>query len=217
MIVDVHEPESMVAALRGLGVDVEVRAITPGDYVIGPVGIERKTLTDFFASIVQRRLFEQVIRLRETYPLSLLLVEGDLATVAKAKNPAAFWGAFSAVTLAERVPILFTPDQAQTALSLRTIERQFSKGALDYGVRHKPKSTSLEDRQRIVLEGLPGVGAATVRQLLAHFGTVRRTFAASEARLQRVEGIGPKRAREITAVLDHRQPRKAPGVEVEAP
>ena len=215
MIIDVHEPEAMVEALRALKVDLEVRAITPGDYVVGPVGVERKTLPDFFASMIQRRLFEQVVRLRETYPLCLLLVEGDLAKVATAKNPAAYWGAFSAVTLVERVPILFTPDLAQSALALRTIERQFAKGELDYGVRHKPKATTPEDRQRIVLEGLPGVGAATARHLLDQFGTVRRTFTAKEAQLRRVEGIGPKRAREITAVLDYRRPAKDPGLEAE--
>jgi len=202
MIADVHEPDAVVAALRARGCSVEVRAITPGDYVAGPVGVERKTLTDFFASIVQRRLFEQVKRLRDAYPRCLLLVEGDLAEVANQRNPAAFWGAFAAVTLTERVPILFTRDTPETALALQVIEKQFAKGELDYGVRHKRKAMSPEDRRRFLLEGLPGIGKARAAKLIERFGTARRVFAATEVELLRVRDIGPTRAREISALLD---------------
>jgi Fanconi anemia group M protein len=207
MIVDVHEPASVVAALEALRVAVERRAIQPGDYLAGPVGVERKTFSDFFASIVQRRLFDQVRRLREAYPLALLLVEGDLAEIAKQKNPAAYWGAFSAVTLQERVPILFARDVGETALALDVIERQFAKGALDYGVRHKPRTRTAAERQRFLLEGLPGVGKASAARLLAHFGSARRVFAATEAELLRVPSLGPKRAGEITAILDLKEER----------
>ena len=204
MIADVHEPGRVLEALRARGCAVEVRPLQPGDYIVGPVGIERKTLSDFFSSIVRRRLFEQVRRLRETYPLCLLLVEGDLGEVATQRNPAAFWGAFAAVTLGERVPILFTRDVTETALVLDILEKRYARGASDYGVRHKPKATTPEDRQRILLEGLPGVGQATAARLLERFGTARRVFTATEAELLRVPTVGPKRAREITAVLDLR-------------
>ena len=40
MIVDVHEPAAIAQALRDRGCAVEVRAIHPGDYVVGPVGVE---------------------------------------------------------------------------------------------------------------------------------------------------------------------------------
>jgi len=204
MIVDVHEPAAIPEGLRARGCPVEVRAIQPADYVVGPLGVERKTLSDFFSSIVKRRLFEQVRRLRETYPLSLVLVEGDLAKIAKERNPAAFWGGFAAVTLGERVPILFTPDRAQTVVALHTLEKRFSTGASDYGLRHKPKMSTPEERQRFLVEGLPQIGETTAARLLERFGSARRVFTAREAVLQDVPGIGPKRAREITAVLDLR-------------
>jgi len=65
LVVDSNEPEDIPERLRELGVEIEVRKIAPGDYVLGPVGIERKTLYDFFNSMVRKRLFEQVQRLRE--------------------------------------------------------------------------------------------------------------------------------------------------------
>src|SRR3989304_5441282 len=136
MIADVHEPGRVLEALRARGCAVEARPLQPGDYLVGPVGIERKTLSDFFSSIVRRRLFDRVGRLRETYPLCLLLVEGDLGEVATQRNPAAFWGAFAAVTLGERVPILFTRDVTETALVLDILEKRYARGASDYGVGH---------------------------------------------------------------------------------
>ncbi|MEM4658368.1 MAG: helix-hairpin-helix domain-containing protein, partial [Candidatus Methanosuratincola sp.] len=41
---------------------------------------------------------------------------------------------------------------------------------------------------------------STARRLLAEFGTVQAVFSASEDELQRVEKIGPKKARRIREV-----------------
>ena len=68
LVVDVNEPEDLAERLRELKVPIEVRRIAPGDYILGPIGVERKTITDFFNSMVRKRLFEQVQRLREAYP-----------------------------------------------------------------------------------------------------------------------------------------------------
>ena len=59
LVIDVNEPGDIPERLRALGVDFEIKRIAPGDYVLGPVGIERKTLADFFNSLVRKRLFEQ--------------------------------------------------------------------------------------------------------------------------------------------------------------
>ncbi|MGI0150042.1 MAG: ERCC4 domain-containing protein, partial [Thermoplasmata archaeon] len=93
LIVDVNEPDDIPHRLRQLGVDIEVQRIAPGDYVLGPVGIERKTLTDFFNSLVRKRLFEQVQRLRDAYPQPLLVLEGDLSEISTFKHPQAVLGA----------------------------------------------------------------------------------------------------------------------------
>src|SRR3989442_9162291 len=74
LVVDSNEPRDIPERLRELGVDIEVQKIAPGDYVLGPVGIERKTLSDFFNSMVRKRLFEQVRRLRDAYPQPLVIL-----------------------------------------------------------------------------------------------------------------------------------------------
>jgi len=202
LIVDANEPEDIPDRLRELGVSIEVQKIAPGDYVLGPVGIERKTLTDFFNSLVRKRLFEQVQRLREAYPQPLLILEGDLTELSTFKHPQSFLGALLAMELKERVPILTTADKEQTALVLKVLWKSQDKGAPEYGLRHKPKALSLGQRQRFLVEGLPSIGETLARNLLERFGTVRAVFDASAEELEHTPKIGAGKAAEIVRLVN---------------
>ena len=72
--VNVHEPIEIINYLR-TAAKVEVSNFTPGDYCIGNIGIERKTLNDFLQSLVQKRLQEQLRRLKSCYQVCFLIVE----------------------------------------------------------------------------------------------------------------------------------------------
>lgn len=202
LYVDIHEPADIEALLQAAGVPTVRKALAPGDYVVGEVGVERKTVRDFFASLVDRRLFDQLDRLREVYPRALLLVEGDLRLVEEYRNPKALWGAFLALHLEEGVPVLFAPDARHTALILETAYRRLGRQARGYGLRHKPRLRTLEERQEFAVQGLPSVGAVLSRVLLERFGSVRRVMRASERELRKVPHIGPLKAAQIAALLD---------------
>lgn len=202
IVVDQREPPDIPARLRELGADVEVRQISPGDYVVGEVAVERKTISDFLRSIVTKRIFDQMLRLREAYPVPVILVEGDLSEIAEQKNPRAFWGALLAFTLRERVTMLFTPDQEQSCQLLVTLHKQAGVKSFEYGLRHKPKLLTLEERQRFLLQGLQGVGETLSENLLVRFGTPRAVFAANDRALAEVPKVGKAKAAEIARVLD---------------
>lgn len=201
LTVDVNEPEDIPDRLRELGTEIEVRRIAPGDYVLGPIGIERKTLTDFFNSLVRKRLFEQVQRLRDAYPQPLLILEGDLSEISTFKHPQSVLGALLALEVKERVPVLATADKEQTALVLSILWKGQDKAAPEYGLRHKPKALSLGQRQRFLVEGLPNVGETLARNLLERFGTVRAVFDATEEELKRVPKIGGVKAADIARLV----------------
>jgi len=201
IVVDHREPADIVARLEELRVPVSVKQIYPGDYVVGKVAVERKTVSDFFSSLIKQRLFEQVQRLRESYPVPLVLVEGDMAEISEYKNPRAFWGAFLKFTLDDDVPLIFTPDQEQTCQVLVTLHRRIGAKAAEYGLRHKPKILNLEERQRFLVQGLPSVGEILSRNLLERFGSVRAVFSADPHALAEVPKIGGKKAAEIVDVV----------------
>jgi len=52
-----------------------------------------------------------------------------------------------------------------------------------------------------VLSGIPGLGPARVKELLKHFGSVKRLRAASETDIAEVKGIGPTLAATVHAHL----------------
>ncbi len=201
LIVDANEPEDIPEKLRGLGVEFEVKKIAPGDYVLGPIGIERKSLNDFFGSLVKKRLFEQVQRLRDAYPQPLVILEGDLAEISTFRHPQSILGALLALETTERVPVLTTADKDQTALLLSVLWKKQDKAAAEYGLRHKPKGLTRDQRQRFLVEGLPSVGETLARNLLLHFGSVRAVFNASEAELKQVAKIGDVKAAEIVKLV----------------
>ncbi len=201
LIVDANEPEDIPEKLRGLGVEFEVKKIAPGDYVLGPVGIERKSLNDFFGSLVKKRLFEQVQRLRDAYPQPLVILEGDLAEISTFRHPQSILGALLALETTERVPVLTTADKDQTALLLSVLWKKQDSSAAEYGLRHKPKALTLDQRQRFLVEGLPSVGDTLARNLLEHFGTVQAVFNATEEELKRVAKIGDMKAAEIVRLV----------------
>ncbi len=201
LIIDSNEPADVAEKLRELGVEFEIKKIAPGDYVLGPIGIERKALADFFGSMVQKRLFEQVQRLRDAYPQPLVILEGDLAEISAFKHPQAILGALLSIETTERVPVLTTADKDQTALLLSVLWKRQDKGAAEYGLRHKPKTRTLDQRQRFLVEGLPSVGDTLARNLLEHFGTVQAVFNATEEELKRVAKIGDVKAAEIVRLV----------------
>ncbi|MEE9601464.1 MAG: ERCC4 domain-containing protein [Thermoplasmata archaeon] len=202
LYVDVHEPRGIEDRLREAGIPLLRKAIAPGDYIVGEVGVERKTIGDFFSSIMKKRLFEQITRLRETYPKALLLVEGDLARIEHYANPKAFWGAFISLHLEEGIPVLFSPDENHTALILETLYRRQERTGREFGLRHKPKFMSVRQQQEFVVQGLPNIGDTLSRALLERFGSVRKIMAASETDLLRVPKIGEVRAALIVELLD---------------
>jgi Fanconi anemia group M protein len=200
-VVDANEPEDIPERLRQLGVDFEVKKIAPGDYVLGPVGVERKTLPDFFGSMVRRRLFEQVQRLRDAYPQPLVILEGDLQEISTFQHPQSILGALLALEMTERVPVMTTANKDQTALLLSILWKRQDKNAAEYGLRHKPKGLTLDQRQRFLVEGLPSVGETLARNLLEHFGSVQGVFNASEDELKKVAKIGDVKAAEIVRLV----------------
>ncbi|MFQ5553411.1 MAG: ERCC4 domain-containing protein [Thermoplasmata archaeon] len=202
LYVDVHEPEEIETHIQESGIPVQRKTLAPGDYIVGEVGVERKTIQDFFSSIVNKRLWEQVSRLRDTYPRPLVVVEGDLALVDEYSNPKVFWGAFLALHFEERVPVLFAPNYLHTALLLETLYQQQRKGLSSFSLRHKPKLLSLPEQQEFAVQGLPNIGDTLSKALLERFGSVRGVMGASERDLLKVPKIGPGKALRIADLLD---------------
>jgi Fanconi anemia group M protein len=183
-------------------------AITPetlsiGDFIISDrTAVERKTVEDFVASIIDGRLFEQVSNLKSAYEMPILLIEGESFQTSRNIAPEAVMGAVASVIVDFGVPVVWTRSPSESALLLLSIaRREQSKGERRPRIRMERKPESLAREQEFVIAGLPLVDTVLARRLLRAFGTIEKVFLASEQELQNVEGIGRKISDRIRKLL----------------
>ncbi|MEM2125579.1 MAG: ERCC4 domain-containing protein, partial [Candidatus Methanosuratincola sp.] len=160
----------------------------------------RKTYADLAASIVDRRLFSQAQALRECYPRPIILLEMGCNTETGVSKEA-IRGAVASMVLDFGIPVIAAEgpeDAAGFIVAIARRERRQSEAPLSLKDRRRPRTP--DEEKEYVVASLPMVEVSTARRLLAEFGTVQAVFSASEDELQRVEKIGPKKARRIREV-----------------
>lgn len=202
IIADIHEPREIIRYLEREGIPVNIRNITPGDYIVGDIGIERKSIHDFIQSIVRKRIFDQIKRLSESYIKSMLILEGDLSELIYFRDYRPLLGALLAISIDFNTQIIYTRGKEETAYAIKLIWKRLVREKREVVIRYKPKQLSLDDWKIYILEGFPEIGPKLARNLLIRFKTLRNIFNATISQLMDVEGIGEKKAREIYNLIN---------------
>jgi len=196
----------VVPFLESLGCEVRKAQLEVGDYIISStVAIERKSIQDFLTSIMDGRLFSQLVFLADSYEKPLLLLEGRPHELFQLTNmhKNAIIGVLTSVALNYRVPVLFSENERETAEFIYVIaKREQGKNKNEIALRKGKPGLTLEEQQRYIVESLPMVGPKSARRLLETFGSVRELFSADERELEKIEKMGPKKAKKIRKLID---------------
>lgn len=195
VIADLHEKSSLVASeLVALGADVEFRHLKVADYLIGNVAIERKTISDFISSMINRRLLRQLEELKQ-YEKRLLIIEGiDEQELYSDKNeikgmhPNSIRGMLLYSCLEANCPIILTKDYQDTAKFLFLIARRMEKTKQAVSLHVKKKARNKKEQIQYILEGFPGIGPAIAKKLLKEFKTIRNIINTPIEKLREVIG-----------------------------
>jgi Fanconi anemia group M protein len=202
IFVDSRERE-MAKLLEALGLEVTVRNLEVGDYVVSDrVAIERKTAQDFVSSIIdpERNLFRQIADLARTYDRPVLILEGrDLYTTQM--NAASIQGALASVAVDYGVPIIPTDDQDETAKVIALLVRRETQEGREPKVHGHKTARTLKEQQEYLISAIPSIGPTVARNLLKHFGSVERIMTASAEELQDAPLVGPKIAQRIRELV----------------
>jgi len=198
IIADLHEKNSLVASeLVGLGVDVEFQYLKVADYLVGNVAIERKTVSDFISSMLNKRLLIQLEELKQ-YEKHLLIIEGleeqelyndDIENKNNEKrglHSNAIRGMLLFTELEANCPIIFSKNYQDTAKFLYLIARRQEKDKTPISLHAKKKNLSFQEQKQYILESFPNIGPSTAKKLLEKFKTINKVINASENELREV-------------------------------
>ncbi len=185
-----------------LGGRVRSESLVVGDFVLSDRAVvERKEIEDFASSIIDGRLFEQAIKLKE-YERPIIIVEGENPMGSGRIRPEAVLGAYASLLIDYGIPILWSPTPTYSAQLMLTIARreqiQEKRGPR---IMSGPKPPTLEEQQEFIVASLPSIDRVRARNLLVALNTVERIFSASKEELKSVNGIGEKISEDIRRVL----------------
>ncbi len=207
--VDTREQASSVAKnLIEKNVFIKIKQLEVGDYILSnEVVVERKTTEDFITSMLDGRLFNQLVSMAENYSKPLMLVEGNQEELYSLRNvhKNAIIGALTSIALNYRIPVIFTKDDSETAEFIYVIAKREQLGKeTEIKLRIGRRGLTLPEQQQFIIESLPLVGPVTARALLDAFGSVKNIINAPLEELQKVENIGPIKAQKIKKVLEEK-------------
>lgn len=200
--VDHRENEHIKNEIQKLGFDIHSEQLPVGDFVIRSTVVERKTVHDLLQSIIDKRLFFQLDRLKK-FRNKLLIIEGtdDIYSL-RDIHENAIRGALLSVALDYKIPIVTTKNGEDTARFLFALaKRVYMKTKREISLRNKKRTLSDEELQEYIVLGLPNVGPKLARELLKKFKTIENVFTSQEEDLNQVEKIGKKKAEKIRKIL----------------
>jgi len=197
IIVDTRERNSLVPSeLSKQGFNVEFSHLNVADYLVNDVAIERKTINDLKFSIINKRIIQQLLEIKQ-YPKNLLIIEGLDNIYEGIIHENALRGFILSVILKFEGPIIFTENETDTAKYLSILAKKSPKK--DFSLRASKFQKTKKERQQFILEGFPNIGPAKAKALLDKFKTIKSTINANENELKEILG---KRTQEFKELLD---------------
>jgi len=156
-------------------ISFETKQLDVADIIITEdVAIERKTGFDFIVSIMDNRLFDQLLRLKDAYANPILIIEGlnDEVFETTGMKINSIYGALAYVSYKLGISVIPTRNIGDTAIVIKRIAtREQKKDYAPIFSRKAPKGLSIEERRSFILEGLYDTGPKKAVQLIRHFKT----------------------------------------------
>lgn len=200
--VDYREKNSLVASeLVSSGFEIEFKELKIADYLAKGTAIERKTVSDFISSMLNKRLMRQLEELQQ-YESRLLIIEGleeqELYSDTNENlHPNAVRGFLLSILLKYKVPIIFSKNYEDTAKFISLIAKK--KERIE-SINPKKKALNLKEQIQYILEGFPGIGSQSAKKLLEKFGSIKNIINADEKELLSILG---KKGEKIKGIINY--------------
>lgn len=212
VIIDNRESKDFIKELIKEEIEIERKQLDIADFIlqtkninnqIQNVGIERKTTQDLLNSIIDKRLINQLIVLKENFDVPILIIEGEENIYAMRNfHPNSIRGIISTIAIDFQIPIIYTKNYRDTAKYIALIAKRLEKTRKPLSLTPKRKPLTLKEKQLYAIESLPGIGPTIAQSLIKEFKTIKSIVNADEKELQKVEKIGKLKAKELKNLFD---------------
>ncbi len=122
IVCDDREPKimDMIASTVG-GVRFDRKRLLTGDYILGDVCIERKTINDFASSIIDGRLANQIEKMKSQFKFNYVLVSGSIKKRTSNIHEHCILGKMASIVVKYGVPIVSVDDDFQLVYLMKRI------------------------------------------------------------------------------------------------
>ena len=186
-------------------VHVNLERLEHADYVLSSrCGAEIKTVSDFVDSIIDGRLLQQIKNMKNNFERPIIVIEGseDIYAVRNVHHNSIL-GMMATIAVSYGIPIIQTKNFKETASLLLIIaKREQEETSKDFNLHADRKPSTLKEQQEYLVSSFPGINAALSKPLLKHFKTIKNLVNADLDELQKVEKIGPSKAKQIKDVVE---------------
>lgn len=182
----------------------------------GPVrvGVQRKTVSDFLASVEDNRLAKEVQQMRRL-DMAFLVIEGSFRWGTDGKMPQN-WGrqwtqaqVYGILWSMQAEGIMFgqVDNTTQFVAYVELLASWVSKPRHRFGDRRSKQKTELwgkmdsRDFGSWVLQGLPGLGPEIAERIWDHFNGMPFGWNVSQEEMLEIPGIGPKTVEKLWQII----------------
>ena len=161
-----HREDPLVIELLSRQAILEENQLDVGDYVISERSIiERKTRDDFESSIIDGRMFDQAVKLKDTYERVVYIIEGK--TFQGRINRNALLGAVSSLILDFGFSVFFTQNVEGTVeLIVALAKREQGESKNKILIKKPKKSDDLDVQLVYTMASFPMLGEKAAASLL---------------------------------------------------
>ena len=180
IILDTREPEDIYLLLKSRGLEVKRQPLPAGDFLVGGFLIERKTLNDFYSSIIDKRLWKQLEALKQQDADKTVVIIGsfeDLKKVPPHRSIKIVMSVVSTIIASFKIPVLFLRDESMLLELITSLVKIYSetKPSLRPVVKRKAKN-DFEVLENVLCQ-FPRIGLQKARVLLKAYGSLQNLFA----------------------------------------
>jgi len=194
--------------LNDLGTNVKYISLRHGEFVLSPkIGVKYMTRESYSQAIKNRTIYRDIIEMNREYGEPILIIEGEETAMDPSLGLTALQGAEIFISVMNRIPIIFTKNDIESAQLIFMLSAQvgsgfdsnLASGNGDASEKHDSESgeKAQGDPAERIAAMIPDVNPRLAEALVKHFGSLANLFSADIEALKQVDGIGPKKAKKI--------------------